>query len=510
MPVASLLQWAVGGQESPVQIEVPGDLGSQGLDAKDFGGIVAAEVKVEAPLLGKVEVPLLEFARDEGIDAVCRHVGNAGVATAREQADGLGLSRAAFNGREGVGEEGLEAFTEGLTAEAGVVHAGGDRVALVGQPPAGDFQLELAGKDGVIADFRVAIQGQVGAVNGEVVGKEQFEFAAQGPDAGHQRRPAHAMVNDEKIDPGGGGGLKGLNPRIYRRANLGDFARVLKLQAIFSPREVRDRSAAHAFIAKCNDIFQFCHFCKMSDRPGGRQVCCWPARGDSVFSWLIMREFRGILLDMDGTLLDSERACLRAYQEAAQEHGIELPTALFISMIGYRSDIGYRLLREGLPGNAPVEAIIASAQRRYHAMIEGPGIPARAGVVPLLEWVQHVGLPCAVATSSRTDAAEQKLTRAGLRGFVGPVIGGEQVAHSKPAPDIYEKAAAELGLRPEHCLAVEDSPTGLQSAAAAGCQAFLVPDLAPSPPEIAALAHEVFADMAALHEALQQAQLLTL
>jgi len=96
----------------------------------------------------------------------------------------------------------------------------------------------------------------------------------------------------------------------------------------------------------------------------------------------------------------------------------------------------------------------------------------------LLAWCAESGRPCAVATSTHTTKAEYKLAAANLRGFFRVVIGGDQVVQGKPAPDIYLRAAAALGVPATECGVFEDSEPGVRAAHAAGARVVWVPDLA--------------------------------
>jgi len=100
------------------------------------------------------------------------------------------------------------------------------------------------------------------------------------------------------------------------------------------------------------------------------------------------------------------------------------------------------------------------------------------GVAELLAWCAESGRPCAVATSMHTTKAEYKLAAANLRGFFRVVIGGDQVVQGKPAPDIYLRAAAALGVPAAECGVFEDSEPGVRAAHAAGARVVWVPDLA--------------------------------
>jgi len=118
-------------------------------------------------------------------------------------------------------------------------------------------------------------------------------------------------------------------------------------------------------------------------------------------------------------------------------------------------------------------------------------VPHRPGLVALLELARTHGVPRAVATSTRTPLAQRKLEAAGLLGRFDVVCTSSDVAHPKPAADVYLLAAARLGVPPAQCLVLEDSPTGVRAALAAGMSVVQVPDLLVPDAEVRALGHRI-------------------
>jgi HAD superfamily hydrolase (TIGR01509 family) len=111
------------------------------------------------------------------------------------------------------------------------------------------------------------------------------------------------------------------------------------------------------------------------------------------------------------------------------------------------------------------------------AHIAAHGIEAKKGADTLLRWLKQNGYRVALATATAPQLAMGYLKRVGLLGFFDEICSARQVPHGKPAPDIYQFAANRVGVLPQECLALEDSPNGVRSAAAAGCKTVLVPDL---------------------------------
>jgi len=203
-----------------------------------------------------------------------------------------------------------------------------------------------------------------------------------------------------------------------------------------------------------------------------------------------LRDSAAFVFDMDGLLLDTERLANTALHAAAADLNLKLPEDTFLEMIGRRGqDIHHRLaVRVG--SDSLAKDLLTRSEAHYETYL-ARGVPVKNGVAELLVWMTERNLPCAVATSTRTAKAERKLAAAGLRQYFQAVIGGDQVEHGKPAPDVYLRAAAAMHVAPEYCAVFEDSEPGLQSARAAGAQAVWVPDLAPVTAAVQALVTRV-------------------
>jgi HAD superfamily hydrolase (TIGR01509 family) len=208
-----------------------------------------------------------------------------------------------------------------------------------------------------------------------------------------------------------------------------------------------------------------------------------------------MNRFGGIIFDMDGLLLDSERIALDAFNSACGEFGLGDQRAVFMRCVGANRQRGEQIIREGLAGQVDLLAFIASWDAQYAAHTEGVAIPVKAGAVQLLEAITQLGLPVAVATSTATELAEAKLEAAGLLQYFLHVVGGDQVAKSKPEPDIYLHAARLLEVRPGSALALEDSENGVLAALAAGMTVIQIPDLVQPSAALLQRGHHVLASL---------------
>jgi len=183
-----------------------------------------------------------------------------------------------------------------------------------------------------------------------------------------------------------------------------------------------------------------------------------------------------VIFDMDGTLIDSEALAIAAMQEAARSLGLEMPLAFCHSMVG----IPRRECTEMIQGLYGPDFDMDGFRGIYDGIVGrlmADGIPVKTGVVELLDFLDRLGLPRAVATSASRATVEHRLGRAGLLQRFDAFATRDDVEHAKPAPDLFLEAARRLGVPPEHCVALEDSTVGITAAHAAGMATIMVPDI---------------------------------
>ena len=204
---------------------------------------------------------------------------------------------------------------------------------------------------------------------------------------------------------------------------------------------------------------------------------------------------RAVIFDMDGLLIDSERVILECWRSVAAEHALPLDDGLWLSMVGMH-DAACSALLVRLLGPEKAERLSLDCKNRYDLLVE-QGLPLKDGAIELLQELSARGVPLAIATSTRRERALIKLARCGIGHYFGALATSSDVAHPKPAPDIYLLAASRLGVPPENCMAVEDSEMGVRAANAAGMTVIQVPDLVPASEFTRSLARVVVS----LHEA---------
>jgi len=198
-----------------------------------------------------------------------------------------------------------------------------------------------------------------------------------------------------------------------------------------------------------------------------------------MFSQRPLRRPVAVIFDMDGLMLDTEPLAARAWGEAAAALGVEFDMALALSMVGRNFGDCTAMVRAHYRANYPVDALLGRWHATYDAIVEREGLRLKPGVNELLDWLEANAIPRAVATSTRRDRARAKLARTSLLPRFQDLVGGDEVARGKPAPDIYAEAARRLGADPSQCLVLEDSEPGVRGALAAGMTLIMVPDLLP-------------------------------
>ena len=187
---------------------------------------------------------------------------------------------------------------------------------------------------------------------------------------------------------------------------------------------------------------------------------------------------RAVIFDMDGLLLDSEREILDCWRATAAAQSLALDDSLWLSMVGLH-EAGCAQLLEGLLGVEATARLTHACHEEYDRRV-ARGLPLKRGARELLQDLSDLGVPMAVATSTRGDRARLKLACSGLDGFFSHVVTSSDVMHAKPAPDLYLLAAERLGIPAIECVALEDSEYGVRAASAAGLRVIQVPDLVPA------------------------------
>ena len=186
------------------------------------------------------------------------------------------------------------------------------------------------------------------------------------------------------------------------------------------------------------------------------------------------RQIFAAIFDLDGLMADSEPLAKWAWQQTLARYGEELDDQTFRQVQGMRIVESSHIFCERF--SLPISPQQAMAERDELFLQAVPAhLRARPGLYPLLDDLDARGLLLGVATSGHRRYVSLALRTLGLDGRFRAVAAGDEVEHGKPAPDVYLLAAERAGVSPEHCLALEDAPLGVEAAVAAGMTCLAVP-----------------------------------
>lgn len=211
---------------------------------------------------------------------------------------------------------------------------------------------------------------------------------------------------------------------------------------------------------------------------------------------IFARKPRAVVFDMDGLLFDTEVLYLKALVRAANGLGVEAPVELYRGSVGTSSAATRARPTAHFGEEFDMDGLWKSAAGHFSHLAD-TRLCLKPGVIELLDILDSMRMPAAIATSSKPDKVNHRLGAHGPERRFGAVAAKGSHRRSKPHPDPFLTAAGLLGADPAFCVSLEDSHTGVRSAANAGMMTIMVPDLLEANDEMRGLCAHVAAD---LHE----------
>lgn len=203
----------------------------------------------------------------------------------------------------------------------------------------------------------------------------------------------------------------------------------------------------------------------------------------------------GIIFDMDGVLIDSERQSNEGWLWAAGQLGVDMPMWLIDSFKGAPAELCCKFFDDYYKGAIDYWEAKELRTQHVYKIRETEGIPVKKGVKDIFEYIRNNGLKCAVATSTRRESAEKTLHKIGVWDYLDAVVYGDEVEHGKPEPDIFLRAAKAIGVNPSEAVVVEDSINGIKAGYAAGMRVVHIPDTIAIDDDIRKLTYMVCDDL---------------
>lgn len=203
----------------------------------------------------------------------------------------------------------------------------------------------------------------------------------------------------------------------------------------------------------------------------------------------------GIIFDMDGILIDSERQSNEGWLWAAGQLGVDMPMWLIDSFKGAPAELCCKFFDDYYKGVIDYWEAKEIRTQHVYKIRETEGIPVKKGVKDIFEYIRNNGLKCAVATSTRRESAEKTLHEIGVWDYLDAVVYGDEVEHGKPEPDIFLRAAKAIGVNPSEAVVVEDSINGIKAGYAADMRVVHIPDTIAIGDDIRKLTYMVCGDL---------------
>lgn len=200
---------------------------------------------------------------------------------------------------------------------------------------------------------------------------------------------------------------------------------------------------------------------------------------------------RNVVFDMDGVLFDTERLSRHYWDLAGKQYGLMNMGEEIYAYLGVTHQISEAMFNRDHGDLMPYSEWNRIVRGMSADHIAEHGVPVKKGVRELLSYLKQNGIGVALATSTSRPLAEKYLRQTEIFDYFDVIVTGDMVVNSKPDPEIYLLACEKLGADPAEAAAVEDSHNGIRSAAAAGMQAIMVPDLIEPTEELRALSAAV-------------------
>lgn len=206
---------------------------------------------------------------------------------------------------------------------------------------------------------------------------------------------------------------------------------------------------------------------------------------------MLSKNIKAVIFDMDGLMIDTEKLLVKYWCRAANEYGFPMQEKHALSIRSLARKYAIPRLQGWFGDEFDYVKIRTRRMELMQAHIDKYGIEKKAGLDTLLQFLKQNNFKVAVATATDYQRAEKYLKSIGVFDFFDRIVCATMVENGKPKPDIYIYASKQLGLKPQECIALEDSPNGIMAGFSAGCKTIMIPDLTQPDDELKAMTYAV-------------------
>lgn len=186
---------------------------------------------------------------------------------------------------------------------------------------------------------------------------------------------------------------------------------------------------------------------------------------------------KAVVFDMDGVLFGTESVCMKSWDYAGEVMGVGKAGYMVLKTLGMNADKAVEIIKTEFGEGFDAVKFKQIGKNYSYDYFNTYGVPEKPGLYEILDYLKNKGYKIALASSTSSQSVHHHLKEKDIEKYFDAVICGDMVEKSKPEPDIYLKACAQLNENPDNCIAIEDSKNGILSAHHAGLQVIMVPDL---------------------------------
>ena len=186
---------------------------------------------------------------------------------------------------------------------------------------------------------------------------------------------------------------------------------------------------------------------------------------------------KAAILDMDGTMIDTEKLYMRFWIEAAKFYGYEMKPEHVLEIRSLANVFAREKFKVFFGNQCNYDEIRAKRKEFMESYFADNKIEKKYGLDEFLNHLKNKNYKICVATATDKERTQRYLRELQIDKYFDKIVCADMVRCGKPEPDIYLEAAKQLGCIPEECIALEDSPNGVLSANRAGCKVIMIPDM---------------------------------